>query len=527
LPITPTYPGVYIEEIPSGVRTIVGVATSITAFIGRAIKGPVNEPVRIQSFADFERTFGGLWVHSTMSSAVQHYFLNGGVDAIIVRVVHDDDGDPANNAGKASVDLAGADGPLELEASSEGNWGNSLRVRVDYDTRDPKPGESADAIFNLSIKDMGTGAVESFRNVFTDTNHARFVTKVLEQESTLVRVEEGSTVQDTRPTAHADPPPGDDPFETTGCYDEMTGGLDGIVITDTNIIGSESSKTGLYALEDADLFNLMCIPPRTRDQDIGSSTLSAALAYCKKRRAMLLVDPPSSWNNTADAVSGVDTLNLRDENAALFFPRVNIPDPLKENRLEEFAPCGAVAGIFARTDGQRGVWKAPAGQEATLTGVASLSYKLTDGENGQLNPLGVNCLRNFPVIGNIVWGSRTLEGADRLASEWKYIPVRRLALFLEESLFRGTKWVVFEPNDEPLWAQIRLNIGAFMHGLFRQGAFQGSTPKEAYFVKCDSETTTQADINLGIVNIVVGFAPLKPAEFVIIKIQQIAGQIQA
>jgi phage tail sheath protein FI len=147
-------------------------------------------------------------------------------------------------------------------------------------------------------------------------------------------------------------------------------------------------------------------------------------------------------------------------------------------------------------------------------------------ENGELNPLGINCLRSMPAIGPVVWGSRTLKGDDRLASEWKYIPIRRLALYIEESLYRGTQWVVFEPNDEPLWAQIRLNVGAFMHNLFRQGAFQGSTPREAYFVKCDKETTTQNDRNLGIVNIVIGFAPLKPAEFVIIKIQQIAGDIQ-
>ena len=143
-----------------------------------------------------------------------------------------------------------------------------------------------------------------------------------------------------------------------------------------------------------------------------------------------------------------------------------------------------------------------------------------------LNPLGINCLRTFPVYGNVCWGARTLDGADALASEWKYVPVRRFALFLEESLYRGTKWVVFEPNDEPLWAQIRLNVGAFMHNLFRQGAFQGTTPREAYLVKCDKETTTQTDINNGIVNILVGFAPLKPAEFVIIKIQQLAGQIE-
>jgi phage tail sheath protein FI len=199
---------------------------------------------------------------------------------------------------------------------------------------------------------------------------------------------------------------------------------------------------------------------------------------------------------------------------------------LCENQIEVFAPCGAVAGVMARTDAQRGVWKAPAGQEASLIGVPQLSVSLTDDENGELNPLGVNCLRAFPIIGRVVWGARTLEGADQLASEWKYIPVRRTALYIEESLYRGTKWVVFEPNDEPLWAQIRLNVGSFMHDLFRQGAFQGKTPREAYLVKCDKETTTQSDIDHGIVNIVVGFAPLKPAEFVILKIQQLAGQIE-
>jgi len=214
-------------------------------------------------------------------------------------------------------------------------------------------------------------------------------------------------------------------------------------------------------------------------------------------------------------------------NAALYFPRVVQPDPERDRQLDTFAPCGIIAGVMARTDSQRGVWKAPAGLDAALNGIQGLQVNLTDDENGQLNPLGINCLRAFPVNGRVVWGARTLRGADQLADEYKYIPVRRLALFIEESLYRGTQWVVFEPNDEPLWAQIRLNVGAFMQNLFRQGAFQGKTPREAYFVKCDKETTTQNDINLGIVNILVGFAPLKPAEFVIIKIQQIAGQIAA
>jgi phage tail sheath protein FI len=198
---------------------------------------------------------------------------------------------------------------------------------------------------------------------------------------------------------------------------------------------------------------------------------------------------------------------------------------LRENQVEDFAPCGAIAGVFARTDAERGVWKAPAGMQANLNGVSDLSVRLTDAENGELNQLGINCLRAFPVAGKVVWGARTLRGADQLADEYKYIPVRRTALFLEESLVRGLQWAVFEPNDEALWAQVRLNVSAFMQGLFRKGAFQGASPREAYFVKCDSETTTQNDVNLGVVNVLVGFAPLKPAEFVVISIQQIAGQI--
>ena len=199
---------------------------------------------------------------------------------------------------------------------------------------------------------------------------------------------------------------------------------------------------------------------------------------------------------------------------------------MRGGQLAEFVPCGAVAGVFARTDATRGVWKAPAGIDATLSGVAGLTATLTDAENGFINPLGINVLRTFPVFGRVVWGSRTLRGADQAADEYKYIPVRRTALYIEESLYRGTQWVVFEPNDEPLWSQIRLNIGAFMQNLFRQGAFAGQAARDAYFVKCDKDTTTQNDINLGIVNVLVGFAPLKPAEFVILKISQIAGQIQ-
>lgn len=280
--------------------------------------------------------------------------------------------------------------------------------------------------------------------------------------------------------------------------------------------------------KEVDLFNLMILPG---DQDHTEATARSVAAEasvcCRAERAFLLMDAPASWQNVQQAISPTNGVNklrlgLAKDHSALFYPRVTI----RENGLEvPVGPSGAIAGLMARIDGSRGVWKAPAGTEADLRGVVGLERRFSDAENGLLNPRAINTLRIFPE-GIVNWGARTMDGDDDFGSEWKYIPVRRLALFLEESLYRGLKWVVFEPNDEPLWAQIRLNVGAFMHNLFRQGAFQGQKPKDAYFVKCDRETTTQNDVNLGMVNIWVGFAPLKPAEFVILYLQQMAGQIQ-
>jgi phage tail sheath protein FI len=446
-----------------------------------------------------------------MSYAVRHYFLHGGRDALIVRVI--------NAGAKATISLPTATDTLILEAANEGDWGEALQVAADYDTKDPT------TLFNLIIQELSSpsstevASEETFRNLSMDSTNARFITKMLEQQSELVRV---NTITADRPS------------ETIGYIAASTNGDDGGAISDSQLTHSslEGDRQGMYALDKADLFNILCIPPlsRTADVDI-NTTLVNAVQYCKKNRAMLIIDPPSSWANVDSAKTGVNSLRTAlgtaySTNAAAYFPRLKMADSLQGNLTEEFVPCGAIAGIYARTDAQRGVWKAPAGQEASLSGVQAFTYKLTDAQNGILNPLGLNCLRTFPVYGNIVWGARTLAGADQLASEWKYVPVRRLALYIEESLYRGTQWVVFEPNDEPLWAQIRLNVGAFMHDLFTKGAFQGTTPRDAYFVKCDKETTTQNDIDKGIVNILVGFAPLKPAEFVIIKIQQIAGNIQ-
>jgi len=641
MPVAPTYPGVYVEEIPSGVRTITGVSTSVTAFIGYFSRGPMDEAVQIFSFGDFERRFGGLRTDSEASYAIQQFFLNGGTEAWVVRT--------ANGATAAAIELQdSADSGTSLllvTASSEGAWGDNLRVDVDYNTVSPT------TTFNLTISEVGEVGgrqqvinSEVFRNLVIDAMSANHVVDVVNDGSQLIelaiigtpaatdRPAQTGTVSgalpalntlaagvidvqlngaaagqiSVDPTTITTPTSLGNAFQsalrtadsalsratvevvgspateqylrvragTANAADILTfaddtgtlaadlgldqagrsnvqqyalgaaaaagaqalpggsqqAGSDGSLPGATELIGSEAQKTGMHALADVDIFNILCIPDTVRLADTAAAQVStAAISFCEAERAFYILDVPHA-DSVRDDIDEIkqwldDNASLRHQNVALYYPRPEIPDVLKGARLRLVAPSGTMAGNYARTDSARGIWKAPAGIEATLRGVQRLEYKLTDPENGTLNPLAINCLRSFPVYGNISWGARTLVGSDQQASEWKYVPVRRTALFLEESLYRGLHWVVFEPNDESLWAQIRLNVGAFMQNLFRQGAFQGSSPREAYFVKCDSETTTQNDINLGIVNIVVGFAPLKPAEFVIIKLQQIAGQI--
>ncbi|MFC8272062.1 phage tail sheath family protein [Streptomyces sp. NPDC057271] len=513
MPVQLAHPGVYVEELPSGVRTITGVPTSITAFVGRALRGPLHRPVTLTSYADFERTFGGLWSESHLGYSVRDFFQQGGGVALVVRV------HAAEANDTAAVSLGTGQKKLKLSAASPGAWGAKLKVSVDDDVRLNDDGTKDPALFNLTALDTATGVKEVFRNVSIAPDAARRVDIVLAAESQLVRVEAPLPTQ----------PQGAALVEATA-----TGGKDGGAIGAADIATGanfQTDKKGIYALEHADLFNLLVIPPYSGagelgDRDVDPAVVTAAIAYAQPRRAVVVLDPPQSWTTVDLAKSGTDAFTS-SKNAAVYFPRVRQPDPLRDGQVMSFAPSGAVAGVIARTDAERGVWKAPAGLDATLAGVTELALPLTDGEIGRLNPVGVNCLRLAPGAGHVVWGARTRNGADRGASEWKYLPVRRTALFIEESLFRGIQWAVFEPNDEPLWAQLRLNIGAFLNNLFRQGAFQGKTAREAYFVKCDATTTTQADINLGVVNILVGFAPLKPAEFVVLRLQQIAGQITA
>ena len=489
------------EEIPSGVRRISGVATSITAFVGTAQRGPVDEPVTLASYPEFELIFGGLWAESTLGHSVRDFYRLGGSTAIIVRVHRSDSNDTASIALGPVGDTR-----LVLDAASPGLWGSQLSATVDLEVS-----RGVDAThFNLSVTDAGTKRTEVFRDISFSSASTRPADEVLRRESSQVRVS-------TMPTALP-------PAVSAGAMN----GNDGLAVDDsvfTTGTDMRTNKRGVYALEDAALFNMLVIPPYTPKGDIGTQVRDDAISYAEELRAIMILDPPSGWTTPAQAMTDVGGAGFpTSENAALYFPRIRQPDPLKNGELSTFAPSGAVAGVISRTDAKRGVWKAPAGLEATLSGVSELSVKVTDHDIEQLNPLGVNCLRADPKAGHLIFGARTRDGADQTTSEWKYLPVRRTALFLEESLDRGTRWVVFEPNSEPLWSKVRLNVGAFMNNLFRLGAFAGAKARDGYFVKCDSETTTQNDISAGVVNIVVGFAPLKPAEFVVIRIQQKAGQ---
>ena len=488
-----TSPGVYLEEVESPVRPIVGVKTSIAAFVGPSLTGP-RTPVTVTTWSDFERAFGGLWTGSEMSYSVYQFFLNGGSEAVAIRIGDDPE--------YASLELIA--GELTIQAQQPGSGGNFTAMVTGAD----------DSSYTLTVT-VGD-VTEEFAVSIDPAARSRWLDRALATSQLVELVE-----------------PAD--LETRPANTEDGGGASSKAadhpLDPQDVLGDAAGRTGLFALQDVNLFNLLIIPDqRTAPQDGADNrddtwapVLDQAALICEDRRAMLLLDPPHAWTDLATAVTGANAglpvAGLAGRNAAIFFPRVTISDPAGGGDLTVGA-AGTVAGVFAATDARIGVWKAPAGTDATLSGVRSLVTPLTDAENGQLNPLGVNCLRSLPIYGRVVWGSRTCRGSDQAADPWKYIPVRRTALFIEETLFRATKWVVFQPNDEPLWSSIRLNIGAFMDGLFRQGAFQGRTSREAYFVKCDAENNPQSEIDLGIVNIDVGFQPLKPAEFVRIRIQQ-------
>jgi len=516
VPVSPTYPGVYIQELPSPVQPIVGVPTAVAAFYGQAPQGQVDYPYQVNSWADYENEFGELDSAYPLSYAVYLFFVNGGSTALVVRY-----NDP--NVGTAAAQLSP---DIALSANSSGDWGTQLSAVVDYQNLlNPEVN-----LFNLTITQKQGDTVvaqETYQGVSLTKGNPQYLPTLLNASRLVTPAEGNGWTQKpavtqglafTMPAAPAGAGAGDGGAAPA----PAAGGTSGPVPT----LGDAGQKTGIYALLKADIFNILCLPvdPLTT---YDAQTLSDAAEFCATYRAMLIVDPPTAWTNSPPPlqfplITGSPAISPASANAAVYYPNLVLTD--ETGATFDVGPCGAVAGLWAATDNSRGVWKAPAGTAATISGITGFTAQVDDGESGVLNPLAVNGLRTLPVVGGAIWGARTTVGADQNPNQWKYIPVRRVALYIEESLRRGMQWAVFEPNAEPLWSALRLDVTTFMQGMFRQGAFAGTTAAQAYLVQCDANNNPPDQVALGIVNVLVGFAPLYPAEFVIISIQQQAGQ---
>jgi len=665
-----TYPGVYVQELPSGTHTIAGAATSVTAFVGYLTRGPINAPVQCLNFGDFQRVFGGLDPNSVTSFQVSQFFLNGGTEAWVSRLCASSappatpattltGAVPSTTGGAASGSLAVSKGAnlLPLQSQNPGTWGANIFVTVDYMTNKPNTFNLTATLYSTSSNSNSTST--SYSVAQTQTVSA--VTLDLMQSNSIVEVMQSasnpyaqllavptiavsppvsvpfasgtllsfappaSTMNNVTFTISLQPPPpagGKAPPELSApctakfsilTVADLIAGIqtalsnaagvpgippslasavvrsclspfsspgqaptqlvqvwlpdpalaqylvgvsasqtalfstlqtnyqaqqlsfsgspktpDGAPPTGFDVAGNSTKRTGVYALDAMQIVNLVLVPDMPAM--VVSDYLTAATAtlnYVIARKAFAILDMPGGVQAPSDAVAWATstpaTFGAGIISAATYFPQVLVPTPFSTQPMPMGA-SGTLAGIYALTDQNRGVWKAPAGISAPLAGVQKLSYVMNDQENGQVNPLGVNALRTFPIYDNISWGSRTLASANQADEDWKYVPVRRLALYIEQSLIQGLQWVVFEPNDDRLWAQIRLSVNSFLHPLYLQGAFVGATPSQAYQCVCDASTTTADDMENGIVNILILFAPVRPAEFVVISLQQMAGQ---
>jgi uncharacterized protein len=552
MPITPTYPGVYIQELPSSSHTITPAPTSIAVFVG--FTHPLQTPAStvqaapanvLFSFADYQALYGGFFscpgLPDYVGQAVFQFFQNGGSQAYVVGLTNP-------NFPTASVTLpttppvtlnakvpvgdpttgSTADGmPLQITISNIQSGNTVADITIAYGPALPQaPGQAP-----------SQAQVEVYRKINIDDLHSTLAGSLPGQGSSLVSWASplpwpGEAASPPSSLSYPAPssPPGPGYFSYSFAYAGFVASSPpASSYIDTEMIGEVFTDT--YPLDKVLIFNLLVIPGVT-----DASVLAEATAYAERKRAFFIVDSPSTWlvdeqATGSDPRSPIDDLGLLPvpvtPNGAIYYPWLSTTDPVT-GLPSTSPPSGFVAGIFASEDANRGVWKAPAGLETTLLGTTGVvpSGVMTDAQQGQLNqPWGINCLRQFPSLPPVVYGARTLAYRDQaLQNQWGYVPVRRMALFIEQSLYSNLKWAVFEPNDTPLWNALTQEVGAFMLGLFRQGAFAGTTPSQAFLVVCDSTTTTQADIDLGVVNILVGFAPLKPAEFVIVQITQLAGQ---
>jgi uncharacterized protein len=504
----PTYltPGVYVEEVPTGSRPIEGVGTAVAGFVGFTERGPVSEPVLVTNWTQFTKTFGAQANGHYLAHAVYGYFLNGGGTAYIVRLPDGDDG-AASGAGHAQAALPSAENEQQtafaLQTVTAGAGGDAVSVAV------AEASQPQEDTFKLEVK-RGGEVVETFDNL-TTRRGANNVATVLARKSKLI------TLVETKDAPVAIP--------KKGVSVELAGSNLPAVqpLGPERYIGETSERTGFSGLEAIDEVTMLCVPDLMSayqrgliDMDGLKAVQLGMIAHAELLGdRVAILDLPPGLNALQAKEWRTDLADYSSKYAALYYPWLNVMDP-SEGRMITIPPSGHMAGIWARSDNTRGVHKAPANE--VVRGAVSLETGITKGEQSQLNPIGVNCIRAFPGQGIRVWGARTLSGDP----QWRYLNVRRLFNFIEESILNGTNWVVFEPNDEYLWESVRRNVGAFLRQVWRSGALMGRTADAAFYVKCDEENNPPESRDAGNLVVEIGLAPVKPAEFVIFRISQFA-----
>ncbi len=495
--MTPSSLSAPVDEERGLDRSIARFPTARTAFVGRTLRGPVNRPILTKSFAEFQHVFGGLWQPSLLGYAVEQYFDNGGREALIVRVV--------NGARSATLTLKAGAQQLKLQAVRPGTR-EFLRASVDYDNLAPE----AEALFNLTVQRVraqGTGQVED-QEIFHRLSIAPAAENDLSgalAQSQLVRVL--GEVPAQRPDQTLDPGSG----LATAYATSNSDGDDGAPLTDYDLIGSLSDRTGLFALLHAEYFNFLCIPPLSRDRDLGPSALLVAARYCKERRALLIVDPPARWHTADDALAGMRNWNLANENALMYFPRVLAHDKLR-GHFESFAPCGAVAGMLARCDEVSPVWVPTDHEEAVLRPGYRPACLVSEDRRVKLAQLGVNTLQAIRSTSRIGVRARTLAAGSAANSDWQYLSARRLALFILNSIEQGTRWVAEAKSQSEIAETVAAQVRLFFEGLYAAGTFGSRRMEDAFFIICDRRVNSW-EAGGGEFNLVIGIAANRDHEF--------------
>ncbi|GLY94502.1 phage tail sheath subtilisin-like domain-containing protein [Actinoplanes sp. NBRC 103695] len=502
----PTYlsPGVYVEEVEAGSRPIEGVGTAVAAFVGFAPQGPVHTPTLVSNWTQYTTTFGEFAEGQYLAHAVYGYFLNGGGNAYIVRINGGQDGGNGNGVvAQPQAQLGGY--RVVAKELPAGQNNNNITVEV-HDAGEGAPEDRA----VLIVKQDGKEA-EKY-NVTTKRGRENVVTQ-LREHSKLITVEEvaaGNGLSKGTVSLVAEQPSVPAPVPHAVVADDY--------------VGDVSERSGFGGLEAIDEVTMVSVPDLMSAYQNGSidlETLKAVqlslIAHCELMgNRMAILDPPPGLSPQQVREWRQDLAGYDSKYATLYYPWAKVFDP--STGTNTFVPpSGHMAGVWGRNDATRGVHKAPANE--VVRGAVDLQTQLTKAEQELLNPIGVNCIRSFPGRGIRVWGARTLSSDPA----WRYLNVRRLFNYLEESILVGTQWVVFEPNDDALWARIRRTVGSFLVTEWRKGALFGLTPDEAYYVRCDRETNPAEQIDNGQVTCEIGIAPVKPAEFVVFRLAQMSG----